>query len=66
MPVQKFRTPDEARVAQRSVAGSEQNIRRLRAILDFWSKARPRRILRGVHKYHSVQEAQQDADLSRR
>jgi hypothetical protein len=66
MPVQKFRTSDEARQAQQSVAASEQNIRRLRAILDFWSKARPRKILRGVRKYRSVQEAQQDAELSRR
>ena len=65
MPVQKFRTPDEARKAQRSVPGSEENVRRLRTILEFWSKARPRLIPRGVHKYRSVQEAQ-DAAHSRR
>ncbi len=61
MPVQKFRTPDDARRAQQSVPGSEENIRRMRTILEFWSKARPRTILRGVHKYRSVQDAQRDA-----
>lgn len=65
MPIQKFRSLDEARAAQRSRPGSEENLRRLRAVLLFWSRARPKTFQRGVFKYRSVQEAQ-DAALSRR
>lgn len=65
MPIQKFRSPDEARRAQRSEPGSETNIRRMRFVLEFWSRVRPRAIHRGVTKYHSVREAQ-DAARSRR
>lgn len=61
MPIQKFRSPDEARCAQRSVPGSETNIRRMRFVLEFWSRVHPREIRRGVSKYRSQREAQ-DAD----
>lgn len=63
MPVEKFRSFDAARDAQRSESGSDVNIRRMRAVLEFWSIARPKTIRRGVFKYRSVQEAQ-DAALS--
>jgi len=65
MPVQKFRDPDEARRSQRSEPGSELNIRRMAFVLEFWSRARPRRVAHGVFKYRSHEEAQ-DAALSRR
>lgn len=64
MPVHKFRTPEEARHAQRSIPGSETNVRRMRFVLQFWSRVRPKRVPHGVFKYRSQQEA--DADLSRR
>jgi hypothetical protein len=65
MPVTKFRSPDEARDAQRSVPGSETNVRRMRFVLDFWSRVHPRKVPHGVFKYRSLDEAQRD-DLSRR
>jgi hypothetical protein len=61
MPVQKFRSSDEARRAQRSVPGSEENIRRMRFVLDFWSRVHPREIRRGVTKYRSRNEGDDDA-----
>lgn len=64
MAVTKFRTPDEASSAQRSAPGSDANVRRMRAILEFWSHARPRKVPRGVFKYRSIEEA--NAALSRR
>lgn len=65
MPVQKFRTSEDARRAQRSVPGSETNVRRMTFVLEFWSRARPKQVPHGVFKYRSQQEAQ-DAALSRR
>lgn len=62
MPVQKFRTFEEARRTQRSVPGSETNIRRLSFVLEFWSRVRPKKVQSGVFKYRSLQEAQ-DADM---
>jgi hypothetical protein len=58
MPVQKFRSSDDARRAQRSTPGSDANIRRMRFVLDFWSRVHPRQIRRGVTKYRSPVEAQ--------
>lgn len=60
MPIEKFRSAREARQAQRSEPGSELNLRRMRAILAFWSKARPRPRRPGVFKFRSVEEAQRD------
>lgn len=65
MPVQKFRTPEDARHAQRSVPGSETNVRRMSFVLEFWSRARPKRVPHGVFKYRSQEEAD-DAALLRR
>jgi len=65
MPVTKFRSPDEARDAQRSVPGSETNVRRMRFVLDFWSRVHPRKVPHGVFKYRSLGEAQDD-DVSQR
>jgi hypothetical protein len=61
MPIKKFTSNEEARDALRSSPGSEENIRRLRTILEFWAQARPKKIRRGISKYRSVEEAQQDA-----
>lgn len=57
MPVQKFRTPDEAR-NQPSVPGSDENLRRLAFVLEFWSKVRPRKVPHGVFKFRSPAEAE--------
>jgi hypothetical protein len=65
MPVEKFRTADDARRAQRSEPGSETNVRRMTFVLEFWSRMRPKRVSHGVFKYRSPKEAQ-DAALSRR
>lgn len=61
MPVQKFRTSDEARGAQRSIPGSETNVRRMTFVLQFWSRARPKQVRHGVFKYRSQQEAEEAA-----
>ena len=60
MPVQKFRTPDDARRAQRSVPGSEENLRRLAFVLAFWSRIRPRTVPHGVFKFRSPAEAEEN------
>ena len=64
MPIQKFRSFDEARRAQRSIPGSETNLRRLRFVLEFWSRVRPKTHARGVTKFRSSEDA--DAALSQR
>lgn len=65
MPVEKFRSLDDARRAQRSEPGSERNVRRMTFVLQFWSRVHPKRVQHGVFKYRSPHEAQ-DAALSRR
>jgi hypothetical protein len=57
MPVQKFRTFDDARRSQRSEPGSAENLRRLAFVLDFWSRARKRKVPHGVFKFRSPEEA---------
>ena len=59
MPVTKYRAHEEAS-QPRSVPGSAMNIRRLNFVLEFWSRIRPREVPRGVFKYRSPQEAQED------
>ena len=59
MPIQKFRTSDDARKTQRSVPGSRENVRRMTFVLEFWSRVRPKSVPRGVFKYRSPQEAQE-------
>ena len=66
MPVEKFRSTDDARRAQRSSPGSPENLRRLAFVLEFWSRVHPRVPRPGVFKYRSMAEANQDAALSRR
>lgn len=63
MPIQKFKSQDEARRSLWSDSGSAQNLRRLAAILHFWSRMRPLRFPRGVRKYRSIVEATADMDL---
>ncbi len=58
MPIQKFRSLDASRHSQRSESGSETKIRRLRFVLDFWSRVHPREVEHGVFKYRSPEEAQ--------
>ena len=65
MPVEKFRSLDEARRAQRSEPGSETNVRRMTFVLEFWSRIHPKRVQHGVFKYRSPDEFQ-GAALSRR
>jgi hypothetical protein len=65
MPVEKFRSLDDARRAQRSEPGSALNVRRMTFVLEFWSRIHPKRVPHGVFKYRSPQEVQ-DAALSRR
>ena len=57
MPVTKFRSLDEARRAQWSEGGSDENLRRLAFVLSLWSTLRPKRFPPGVHKYRSIEEA---------
>lgn len=64
MPVEKFRSLDEARRAQRSEPGSDLNVRRMAFVLEFWSRVHPKRVQHGVFKYRSPEEG--DAALSRR
>lgn len=63
MAVEKFRSHADARRGQRSRPGSDENVRRMTFVLDFWSRLRPKTVARGVHKYRSPQEAQ-DAALT--
>jgi hypothetical protein len=60
MPIKKYRSLDEAKADQRSEPGSETNIRRMTFVLDFWSRVRPKTVPRGVFKYRSIEEAQND------
>lgn len=57
MAVEKFRSHADARRGQRSRPGSDENVRRMTFVLDFWSRLRPKKVARGVHKYRSPQEA---------
>lgn len=69
MPVQKFRSLDEARRAQRSTPGGAEIARRMRFVLEFWSRLRPCRVPHGVFKFRSHDEAEKSfslAPLSRR
>jgi len=56
MPVEKFRSTDDARRAQRSVPGSPENLKRMAFVLEFWSRV----ARQGVFKYRSITEANED------
>ena len=62
MPIQKFRTLEEASLALRTVPGSDANVSRLRFSYSFWSRVNPRVVTRGVRKYRSAEAAEADAD----
>ncbi len=57
MAIQKFKSFDHARRAQRSVPGSDMNLRRLRFVFEFWSRLRPQSHQRGVTKFRTMEEA---------
>jgi len=57
MPIQKFKSLDDARRALWTEPGSDENIRAIRYLLGFWSHVRPVRFPIGVFKYRSIQEA---------
>lgn len=57
MPVQKFRTFDEAREALWGEPGSPEHLRRVAWLWAFGRKLSPRRYPAGVHRYRSIQEA---------
>lgn len=63
MPVQKFRSLEEASAAMRCEPRSEEHLRRLRFSYEFWSRVRPVTFPRGVRRYRSIEDA--DADFSR-
>ena len=65
MPVEKFRNSEDARSAHRSEPGSAENIRRMKFVLDFWSRLRPKHCTPGVFKYRSIQDAD-EGDSRRR
>ena len=60
MPLEKFRSFDEARRAQRSTPGSPENLRRLSFVMEFWSRVHPRTVRAGVFRYRSIDEANRD------
>lgn len=57
MPVQKFRTLDEAREALWGEPGSAEHLRRVAWLWAFGRKLQPRRYPPGVHRYRSIEEA---------
>ena len=57
MPIEKFRTLEEASLALRSVPGSKEHLKRLRFSYSFWSRLRPTVAMQGVRKYRSPEEA---------
>jgi hypothetical protein len=57
MPIQKFRSLDEASAARRCEPRSAEHLRRLRFTYAFWSRLRPRIVVQGVHRYRSIEEA---------
>lgn len=59
MPVEKFRTLDEARSAQQVEPLSPARLRQLRFVYEFWSRIRRPRgsVPRGVTRYRSIEEA---------
>jgi len=62
MPVQKFRSFEEARAALWTQPGSEQTIATLRSLLNLWNRLRPMRFRPGVYRYRSIDEAARGAE----
>lgn len=60
MPVQKFRTLEEAERALRTTSDDPRLLDQARGLMDFVSRAVDIRIPRGVRKYRSIEEAQAD------
>lgn len=57
MPVQKFRSFEEAREALWGEAGDPRHLRRVAWLWAFSDLLRPVRFPRGVHRYASIEEA---------
>lgn len=56
MPLQRFRDLASMRTALRRTPASDP-ARQLALVLDFWRRAVPRRIPRGVHRFHDIEQA---------
>ncbi len=57
MPVQKFRSFEQAERALWTVGGSKENLSRLEWLYGLWSALRLQPPFRGLHRYRSLQEA---------
>ena len=62
MPVQKFRDFEDARRALWLPSGHKDLIRRIKGLWAFSSRLVPRQIPRGVRKFRSIEEANQDRE----
>jgi len=68
MSIQKFRTLDAARRALWQQPRSSGLVARMKALWAFSARLVPRQIPRGVRKFHSIEEANQEREqwVSRR
>jgi hypothetical protein len=62
MPVQKFRTWDDARRALWCDPDDPTHLRRMAQLLRFSARLHPRSYPPGVYKYRSLEDAQRDRD----
>ena len=62
MPVQKFRDFDDARRALWLPSGHKDLVRRIKGLWAFSSRLVPRQIPRGVRKFRSIEEANQERE----
>jgi hypothetical protein len=62
MPVQKFRDFDEARKALWADSGQIDLVPRIKRLWAFSTRLTPPQIPRGIRKFRSIEEANQDRD----
>ena len=62
MPIQKFRDLDEARRALWVDSGQPDLVSRIQTLWAFSTRLAPRQIPRGVRKFRSIEEANQERD----
>lgn len=62
MPIQKFRDFDEARRSLWVRSGQPDLILRIKRLWEFSARLAPRQIPRGVRKFRSIEEANQERD----
>lgn len=62
MPVQKFRDFESARQALWLPSGHKDLVRRIKGLWAFSSRLVPRQIPRGVRKFRSIEEANQERE----